>query len=180
MFSFDQFIKETKSETEKAIETIWAKLWIVSKDLRRWTLQIIFPNISKNLQFSVKSNKTSLNSWYNTAEEPISFHESFGRCLYRLSRFDHYHIISEITGHGLATVECITLEVCKVTVCNFWSKFDNFNIEQTAISQMADKWQFPSASGRMYRCHIPMKCRRAEMKRKRSIFKIFQSFNGCC
>ena len=66
-----------------------------------------------------------------------------------------------MTGRGLTTVQCITQEVCKVIVSNLWSEFVNFpeTVDQmlTAISQMEDKWQFPSAFGRVDSCHIPMK-----------------------
>ena len=97
-----------------------------------------------------------------TAEEPISPQERLGICLYRLSRGDYYHTIAEMTGRGLTTVQCITQEVCKVIVSNLWSEFVNFpeTVDQmlTAILQMEDKWQFPSAFGGVDGCHIPMKC----------------------
>ena len=61
-----------------------------------------------------------------TSEESISPQERLGICLYRLSRGDYYHTIAEMTGRGLATVQSITQEVCKVIVINLWSEFVNF------------------------------------------------------
>ena len=40
-------------------------------------------------------------------------------------------------------------------VSNLWSEYANF---PETISQMEDKWQFPSAFGGVDGCHIPMKC----------------------
>ena len=108
-----------------------------------------------------------------TAEEPISPQERLGICLYRLSRGDYYHTIAEMTGRGLTTVQCITQEVCKVIVSNLWSEFVNFpeTVDQmlTAILQMEDKWQFPSAFGGVDGCHIPMKCPSGGNEARRSI-----------
>ena len=48
-----------------------------------------------------------------------------------------------MTGRGLATLECITQEVCNVIVSNLWSEFAYFpeTIDQmlTAILQVEDK-----------------------------------------
>ena len=67
-----------------------------------------------------------------------------------------------MAGCGLTTEQCITQEVCKVIVSNLWSEFVNFpeTVDQmlTVISEMEDKWQFPSALGGVDGCHIPMKC----------------------
>ena len=35
----------------------------------------------------------------------------------------HNHIIAEMTGRGLTTVQCITQLVCKVIVTSLWSNF---------------------------------------------------------
>ena len=67
-----------------------------------------------------------------------------------------------MTGCGFTIIQCITQEVCKLVVSNLWSEFVNFpeTVDQmlTAILQMEDKWQFPSAFGGVDGCHIPMKC----------------------
>ena len=78
------------------------------------------------------------------AEESILPQKRLGICLYRLNWCDYYHIISEMTGHGLTTVQCITQEVGKVIVSNLWSQFVYFpeKVDQmvTANLQMEDKW----------------------------------------
>ena len=96
-----------------------------------------------------------------TAGEPISHQERSVIFLYRLSRGDYYHTIAEMTGRGLTTLQCITQEVYKVIFSNLWSQLVNFpeTVDQTltAILQMEDKWQFPSAFGEVDGCHILMK-----------------------
>ena len=86
-----------------------------------------------------------------------------------------------MTGRGLKTVQFITQEVCKVIVSNLWIDYVNFpeTVDQmlTAISQMEDKWQFPSAFGGMDGCHISMKCPRGEnhARKENYNFNIFYS-----
>ena len=81
----------------------------------------------------------------------------------------------------MTTVQCIFEKVCKVIVSNLCSEFVNFpeTVDQmlTAISQMEDKWQFPSAFGRVDGCHIPMKCPSGgnEARKKYYNFKNFYS-----
>ena len=104
-----------------------------------------------------------------TSEEPISHQERLEMCLYRLSCGDYYDTIAEMTGRRLTMyysavqcIQCITQKVCEMIVSNLWSEFVNFpetvNQMLTAISQMEEKWQFPSAFGGVDGCHIPMKC----------------------
>ena len=85
----------------------------------------MFPNIKIIFQFHFKLNRASPNSWCNR----------WGTCL--ISReirnifiqttlkwlLSHNHIIAEMTGRGLTTVQCITQLVCKVIVTNLWSNF---------------------------------------------------------
>ena len=86
-----------------------------------------------------------------------------------------------MTGRGLTNVQCITQEVCKVIISNLGSEFANFpeTVDQmlTAILQMEDKWQFPSAFGGVDGCHIPMKCPsgRNEVRKEYYNFKNFYS-----
>ena len=90
----------------------------------------MFPNIKIIFQFHFKLNRASPNSWYNR----------WGTCL--ISReirnifiqttlkwlLSHNHIIAEMTGRGLTTVQCITEEVCKVIVTSLWSNFVSFQM----------------------------------------------------
>ena len=43
-----------------------------------------------------------------TDEEPILPQERLLICLYRLNWSHYYHVIAEMTGPGLTTVQCIT------------------------------------------------------------------------
>ena len=55
MFSFDQFMLERKSETKLVTETIWAKLWMVSKRfglIMTISVQILFPNIKRIVEIT--------------------------------------------------------------------------------------------------------------------------------
>lgn len=47
-------------------------------------------------------------------EDPVSLAEIFGSCLYRLSRGDCYHTITEIIGHGSTTARIIKQEFSTV------------------------------------------------------------------
>ena len=83
-----------------------------------------------------------------------------------------------MAGRGLTTEQCITQEVCKVIVSNLWSEFVNFpeTVDQmlTVISEMEDKWQFPSAFGGADGCHITMKCPSSGNEaRKENFYSIF-------
>ena len=84
-----------------------------------------------------------------------------------------------MTGSGLTNVQCITQEVCKVILSNIWSEFVNFpeTVGQmlTAILQMEDKWQFPSAFGGVDGCHIPIKCPSCGNEARKEYYK-FKSY----
>ena len=81
-----------------------------------------------------------------------------------------------MAGRGLTNVQCITQEVCKVILSNIWSEFVNFpeTVDQmlTAILQMEDKWQFPSAFGGVDGCHIPMKCSSGGNEARKEYFNL--------
>ena len=47
-------------------------------------------------------------------EDPVSLAEISGSCLYRLSRGDCYHTVTEIIGHGSTTARFITEEFSTV------------------------------------------------------------------
>ena len=136
--------------------------------LQQWACQIMFLNMKGNFQFRFKLNRASL-THDATAEKPIFHQERLEIWLYRLSRRDYYQAIAEMIGCKLATVQCITQDVCKTIVSNFWSEFVNFPEQWsrftaisaiTAISKMEDKWQFSIFQWNVFA---------AEMKRERSI-----------
>ena len=136
--------------------------------LQQWACQIMFLNIKGNFQFRFKLNRAS-QTHDATAEKPIFHQERLEIWLYRLSRRDYYHAIAEMIGRELATVQCITQDVCKTIVSNLWSEFVNFPEQWsrftaisaiTAISKMEDKWQFPIFQWNVFE---------AEMQRERSI-----------
>ena len=66
-------------------------------------------------------------------------------------------------------------------VSNFWSEFVNFpeTVDQmlTAILQMEDKWQFPSAFGGVDGCHIPMKCPSGGNKARKEYYNFKNSYS---
>ena len=66
-------------------------------------------------------------------------------------------------------------------VSNFWSEFVNFpeTVDQmlTAILQMEDKWQFPSAFGGVDGCHIPMKCPSGGNKARKKYYNFKNSYS---
>ena len=97
-------------------------------------------------------------------EEPVSSQLRLAICLYRLSRGDYYHTISELTGIGEATVCNIIREVTKAIVENLWREYvdayfpSNNNLLVQKIREMEQEWQFPYAYSAIDGCHIPMKC----------------------
>ena len=56
MFSFDQFMLERKSEAKLVTETIWAKLWIVSKRFGL-IMTISVPNHVSEYQKNCRNHK---------------------------------------------------------------------------------------------------------------------------
>ena len=84
-----------------------------------------------------------------------------------------------MTGRGLATLQCITQEVCKGIVSNLWSESVNFpetvNQMLTEISQIKGKWQFPSAFGGVDGCYIPTKCSSGGNKARKGYYN-FKNF----
>ena len=95
-------------------------------------------------------------------EAPISPKERLAICLYRLSRGDYYHTISEMTGKGVSTVRNITQEVCDLIIERLWKKFvifpENERNMMLAINKMESLWQFPGGYAGVDGCHIPLKC----------------------
>ena len=79
------------------------------------TFQVMFPNPKKTFSFILNQIGHYVNH-DTTASEPISPKERLEICIYGLRFYDYYQTTVEITGNGLATVHCITQEVCTVIV----------------------------------------------------------------
>ena len=79
----------------------------------------------------------------------------------RLGRGDYYQTISELTGHGIATVRNITQEVSNLIVIKLWKKFVVFPKTEkkflSSIYAMETLRQFPTTFGGVDGCHIPLK-----------------------